>query len=109
MTRALLSGYTTPNQTQSCVWNEPKANTVKNSKLNPVHELLILPGQHGGILSPLCFGSFVILASALHGKVFIGHEIKFTSIKQTFVSSEGLHSLHFLEIQRHNIKHYCIK
>lgn len=100
---------TPPNQTQSCVWNEPKANTVKNSKLNPVHELLILPGQHGGILSPLCFGSFVILASALHGKVFIGHEIKFTSIKQTFVSSEGLHSLHFLEIQRHNIEHYCIK
>lgn len=80
----LFSVATPPNQTQGCMWNEPKANTVKNSKLNQVHELYILPGQHRGILSPLCFGSFVILASALHRKVFIGHEITFMRIKMKF-------------------------
>lgn len=73
-----MATTTLPDQTQSCMWNEPKANTVKNSELTRVHEYYILPGQHTGILSPFCFGSFVIQASALHEKVFIGHEIKFT-------------------------------
>lgn len=71
-----MATTTPPDQTQSCMWNEPKANTVKNSELTRVHEHYTVPGQHRGILSPFCFGSFVIPASALHGKVFIGHEIK---------------------------------
>lgn len=55
----------------------PKANTVKNSEQTRVHEHYILPGQHRRIWRPFCFGSFVIPASALREKVFIGHEIQF--------------------------------
>lgn len=76
-----MATTTPPDQTQSRMWNEPKANTVKNSELTIVHEHYILPGQHGGILSPFCFGSFVIPSSALHVQVFIGHELNLNLIQ----------------------------
>lgn len=50
----LFAVATPPSQTHSCMWSAPKANTVKNLRLNRVHELHIVLGQNRGILSPFC-------------------------------------------------------
>lgn len=73
----------------------PKANTVKNSEQTRVHEHYILPGQQRTILSPFCFGSFVIPASVLHGKVFIGHETQF----MRKANLEQLHTYNVLDLE----------
>lgn len=73
MTQALLSGYRYSVRSNTELWNEPKANTVKNPELTRIHTAR--PTQ--SYLKSLLFWLIVIPASALHGKVFISHEIKF--------------------------------
>lgn len=74
-TQALLSGYTAQSNTELCgKWAQSQHS--KNSEVTWVHELYTARPTQGYCKSRL-FRSFVILATALHGKAFIGYEIKF--------------------------------